>query len=199
MNIKVNAVTVRKEKRTFAGIGKKQYEFDLQKEKDIYSYMQGMRVKKPKKLEEKLKFDSYCEWKKYVQNKYNGYDSKKLLGFSRYLKQGIRNVKPSKEYWNYFIPVLITLGVTKLFEVILKTKNIFADIPFLTGLLVYVIFMAMLFFFSVIFIIYILGPVFDNDTEENMFTDYKETIDEMLSQKSKQEKKENKKKKMRKK
>lgn len=42
-----------------------------------------------------------------------------LMEFSRYLNQCMRNIKPEHEYGNIIAAVVMTVGVTKLFEFML--------------------------------------------------------------------------------
>ncbi len=173
----------KKSRRTLEDIGKRWYGFDLKVEKKIYNYVCCVRIKRIgfSVLDEKLKFVSYHQWSQYVRNKYEFFDKDKLIEFSRYLNQRIRNIKPSHEYWSIMASIVMTLTVTKLVEGILSMRMDFKDIPF-WGTIVVLLFFEIFIVVSLLFIInQTLHPILDNNLEENLLRDYKEIIDEMIN------------------
>lgn len=66
-----------------------------QKKKTIYGYLAYYNIKDKdiNNLENKLKFDSYKNWKKYISDKYDSYDIDKFQEFYRFLNLKSRNVK----------------------------------------------------------------------------------------------------------
>ncbi len=180
----------RKYVRNFRGVGKSRYKFEFNLEKNIYSNLCLCRIKKKelKKIENKLKFTTYSEWKHYIYNKYKDYDKEFLSEFSRYLNQGIRNIQPGREYLNLAIPIILTIVFTEFIERILEINNILSEFPLLICVIMIPILLIILFVPFFYFIWNTLSPVWDNNIEENLFKDYKEIIDEILKEKLKQEK-----------
>lgn len=178
----------KKTKRSFKSIGKEEYNFDFQVEKDIYQNLCCNRVKKKviEMLEQKnLKFYTYSEWKQYIYNKYKNCNRAQLLEFIRYLNQGIRNTKTGGKYWELLIPVIMTLVFTYLFNYFGGLKLDLSGIP-ITGVIICILIIGIC--ISIIPIILIIAlvwntvkPMYDNFADKNLFVDYKEIIDEMIN------------------
>ena len=100
---------MKKQKRTFINIGKQNYDFDINLEKDIYSYLYALRRKQNKSLDVNLKFECYREWKQYIEKKYEKFDSNRLMEFSKYLNCVLCDEKLTNSYWNICIPILLTI------------------------------------------------------------------------------------------
>lgn len=166
-------------------IGKRWYDFDFVLERTIYCYLCCSREKKRKirKLDEKLKFESYQQWKKYIWDKYERYDKDRLYEFSKYLNQRIRNIRPNREYWSIVATVLLTLVITKIVDIILNPQMNFNDIPLFVGVLFISVLVTVLLWFILIQTFY---PMFDNNIDENFLRDYKEVIDEIVKVKAKE-------------
>lgn len=166
--------------RSLELVGKRKYDFDSTLEKRIYSCLCcSYGAKKAfKKLDDKLKFSSYQQWKQYVFNKYEYYCKDDLIEFSRYLNQNIRNSKPYSEYWKIMLSVLLTISLTIILDA-------FLNIHFKsTGLILWVVIitvMLILVMAIVVIIMQTLGPMLENNTEEYFYRDYKEIIDEMIN------------------
>lgn len=178
-------INKRKSGRTLNNIGIRWHNFDFQSEKNIYSYLCCDKMKKRalKKLDEKLKFVSYSQWKQYICNKYENYNKDELIEFSRYLNQRIRNINPSREYLNIILPCFITLAFTvsidKILDLNLETTSI-SDL----GSLIIIIFLSILFIISMFSVIRnTFIPIKENSGDTNILIDYKEIIDEMISMK----------------
>lgn len=174
----------KKTKRSFKSIGKEEYNFDFQVEKDIYQNLCCNRVKKKviEMLEQKnLKFYTYSEWKQYIYNKYKNCNRAQLLEFIRYLNQGIRNVKPFREVWDLFVTVIMTLvfveGGKALIE---KLESLKSNDDIIIEYLTVLIFIVITIFWV---IRQVVMPILDNDIEKHLYKDYKEIIDEMIKEK----------------
>lgn len=116
-------------KRSLVLIGKQKYDFDIELEEMIYRYLCCKHIKKRilKKMDNKYKFESYKQWKKYIHNKYARYSLDELVEFSKYLNLKIRNIKPFHQYWNLILPIVITISFSHLFEFHIKTYAEFSD------------------------------------------------------------------------
>lgn len=187
------------QERNFNSIGKSDYDFDFELEMNIYSYLYGINKKRHKQLKDKYKFSNYNEWKNYIQRKYSDkeYNSERLICFSRYLSQRIRNLKPNQEYWNIVIPIAITLVIEEvikaLFELDVDVSN--AGIMWLFGSITILLLLVFLIIVLIVFIYKMVKPLWENNEEESLLTDYKEVIDDIIKVKTKEEKKEKKEKK----
>lgn len=171
--------------KSFKEIGKRWYDFDFELERTIYCYLCCGREKKRKirKLDEKLKFESYQQWKKHIWDKYERFDKDRLCEFSRYLNQRIRNIRPNHEYWNIMATALLTLVITKIVDIFLNSQMNFKDIPAIVGVLL----LPVLVVLPLVIIMYqTFSPMFDTNIDENLFRDYKEVIDEIVKVKAKE-------------
>lgn len=175
-----------KEKRTLDNRGKKEFEFDFQKEKIIYLYLWRLKgvKKKVKNLEGKIKFDKYEDWRQYVRKQYIDEGIERLKEFSRFLNQKIRNLEPNREYWNIFIPILSALVIETGFDEISKTKIDTSGSVFWVGFIAQMILTLIIIISMVIFIIKVVLPLWDNNIEKNFLEDYKEIIDEIIEEKT---------------
>ncbi len=158
-------------------LGKEYYDFDFLEEKNIYKYLCRRHMKKNsiKKMDNNLKFETYEQWKRYIFNKYKDYQNEKLIEFSYFINQKIRDVKPRREFWNIIITIIVTLNVEKILEDIsnISGTSILEKIGGVIALIVIIMVV-------VWFIIWITGRIFDEADEENLYRDYKEVIDEMI-------------------
>lgn len=188
-----------KQKRTPNSIGVNQYDFNFRHEINIYSYLYGTHtdIKIENELEEQLKFDYYNDWKKYIQNKYDSYDSEKLMEFSRYLEHRIGRGKPERGYWNIVISAIMSLVTMVVADKVFDMLRIETAGGVISTILCYLI-VAILIFIAFVLVAYImiklLIPLLDSNTKENFFIDYREIIESMVEEKVKQEKKNAKKK-----
>lgn len=178
-------INKRKSGRTLDNIGKRWYEFDFQSEKNIYCYLccDDTRRKKIKKLDGKLEFVSYSQWKQYICNKYENYNKDDLMEFSRYLNQRIRNIKPGREYLNIILPCFIPSISTIVYEWIIEPD---LKISIQSGLnaVIYGVLITMSLIFSMCSIAKkVFSPILENNIDANLLKDYKEIIDEIISKK----------------
>lgn len=171
-----------KNSRSLDCIGKRRYGFNFPLERDIYCYLCCVRMKKKyiKKLDTNLKFNSYCEWKQYVNNKYTNFNNEELIEFSRYLNQMSRNIKPGKEYWNLFIPVIMTIIIAKIFEIIWNRAFNSPDISLLIVAINSIILTFVVTSIMYFLVLQTFMPLWNESIRENMIKDYKEIIDEMI-------------------
>lgn len=180
-------IKFRKNKKTLKLIGKRWYDFDFGLERNIYCYLCCIRVKsrKLRKLNKELKFESYQQWNKYVRNKYEKFDKDSLSEFSRYLNQGIRNVRPDHEYWIIAATVILTVILTGLCDIFLKLKISFDGLSVIS-LIVVSFLLEFLVVIPIIFVIFqTIKPIIDSSVDENFLKDYKEIIDVIIMEKMK--------------
>lgn len=169
-------------KKDIKKIGKDKYKFDYEKELLVYKYVCCKRIKKREleKLTNNQKFDCYLYWKQSICERYKDYNYEELLNFSRYLNQRIRNEVPNKEYSRIYIPVILSLGITSIYNVIVNTKFDLFDCSTCIKIgiaIIYVLLITVSLFFVVWFT---YNPLYENNDEENLLIDYKEIIDEIL-------------------
>lgn len=174
-----------KERRTLDNRGWKEFKFDFQGEKNIYLYLWRIKLRKKKvmKLEGKLKFDKYENWKQYVRKQHIGDGIDKLEEFSRFLNQKLRNLNPNQEYWNTFIPIMATLVIEEGFDMLFEKQEEFVKLGFWVGLISQIIFTLIVIISMVVFILKVVMPIWDNNTDRDFLEDYKEIIDEILEEK----------------
>lgn len=176
--------------RSLQEIGKRWYGFDFELEKVIYCYICCKRIKKKKirKLDKELKFVSYHQWKQYVWNRYENFDKNTLIEFGRYLNQQIRNIKPIGEYLNIIATAVLTLILTKIVDIFLGVKIDFSGISVWGVFIIFSFIELIIILLSLFLFIEMIYPILDNNTNENLLKDYKEIIDEIISEKENDEK-----------
>lgn len=177
-------INKRKFGRTLDNIGIRWHDFDFQLEKNIYCYLCCNKMKKRalKKLDEKLKFVLYSQWKQYICNKYANYNRDELIEFSRYLNQRIRNIKPLREFIRLCLSAIITLVISKIMEVFHSIDttglNSMLSITIIEYMVIVLIVISVVFLLIETFI-----PIREDNVNENFLKDYKEIIDEIISAK----------------
>lgn len=172
-----------KRKRSFYSIGKEQYNFDYEREKAIYSYLYGINKRLHKKVKVELQFCFYDDWKQYIQNKYRDYDSKRLMEFRRYLYHDIRSEKPINEYWKICIPIVLSEIIAELLEMLINFQNIETEGNVVIVILAILLSLLIIMLPVICSIYSLITPLWDSNTKENLLTDYKEVIDEMIGEK----------------
>lgn len=166
------------------------YDFNAQQEKIIYEHANGKRIRKKEqeKLNDAFKFEGYSAWKKYILNKYVGYDKAFMVDFSRFLGQRIRAKKPSQEYWNIIMPILLTIVFTSVFEMLVETPKIdVSEVPLWMLILVAVVTGVAVAICLGLIIWKTMEFIWDNNEQENFYVDYKEIIDEIIEMKKKEQ------------
>lgn len=167
-------------KRSLDSIGKRWHEFDINLERNIYSYVCCTKMNRIKawRLDKNLKFETYQQWKNYIVNKYENVDKDMLVEFSRYLNQNVRNLKPTYEYWGIAATVVLTLALTKVIDIFLATQMDFEGIYAFVAVFIFEIFVAI---FLIFVIFQTMKPLFDSNLDENFLRDYKEIIDDLIA------------------
>lgn len=178
-------IKYKKNKKTLKGIGKKWYGFDFELERNIYCYLCCIRVKNRelRKINKELKFESYKQWNTYVRNKYKNFDKDILIEFKRYLNQQIRNISPVHEYRNITATVVLTVFLTSLVDKLFSLKISYEElsgISAIVAILVLELFVAIPMAFA---IVQITKPIFESSVDVNFLRDYKEIIDELITEK----------------
>lgn len=158
-------------KRTLKVIGEECYKFDFELEEMIYRYM-CCKQKRKNKLDEKLKFESYHQWKQYVRGKYEKYEDYHLTEFSRYLNQNIRDKNNFAEYDKSVITVIITFAITEVMELLINAN-------WILELLINIIMTIVLIFFIVF---QTLNMRINDELPKYLLIDYKEIIDEIIKE-----------------
>lgn len=167
-----------KRMRRFANV-KVNFLFDKERELNIYRFLCKKKVKK-KKIKEisDCLFERYNDWKNYITNKYQNYESQQLIEFSKFLNLQIRESKSfSPIIIMYFSPVVafyISLLGDKLLNVNYTKQNIFPICIGIMGCLIFIVVVA-----------------YNMYSEENMkngfYEDYKEIIDELIERKNQEQ------------
>lgn len=151
--------------------------FDFDLEKKIFKYLY---YGKKRKLDKENQITSYMDWKHRIEKMYSSFSIEQLQDFSRWLNQKIRDSKPSHEYSQICITVLITWFLTKVLD---EYCNRITNLK--------ISFLAIVIFSIIVFFIVLYGcsKLYDMLFAENMkialYTDYKEVIDDLISQKEK--------------
>lgn len=174
-----------KRKKRLDDIGKNYYDFDFGKEEAIYTYLCCKRVKRKEihKLDNDLKFNYYRDWKNYVEEKYKKCRTEKLIEFSRYLNQKIRDISPDYEYWKLSIPVILSvliMGIIDIVDGILKLKLPFSVYSIIILMIIIILFLAL----PTLYAIWTtMIPLWDNNHRKSFLIDYKEIIDQIIGEK----------------
>ena len=169
-------------KRSLDSIGKRWHEFDINLERNIYRYVCCAKMNwiTAWRLDKNLKFETYQQWKNYIVNRYENVDKDMLIKFSRYLNQNVRNLKPTYEYWATVTTVILTLALTKVFDVFLSAQIDFKGILSIVTVFIFEIFVEI---FLIFVVFQTMKPIFDSNLDENFLRDYKEIIDELITKK----------------
>lgn len=170
--------------RTLYSVGKEDYDFDYKYEKNVYDYWCcNIKDKNVRKLHENHKFSTYKQWENYINKKYEDYTKDRLINFSKYINTHIRSIKPNREYWNLITPILLTLIIAQIPDVIidLSELNMVG-----AGIIECVIVVLLIFIFIIIIFIpikKILDYIWYNNEDESFLNDYKQIVDEMIRKK----------------
>ncbi len=183
----------KKIKRTLYTTGNNYFDFEINREQNIYDYLcyKDQRKKLLKDLDENNQFYYYWEWEQYIKNKYDMYDDIKLNEFSKYLNQWIRCQEPGNEYSKLFYPILISLGVTYIvqFAIYVLGLNIEQDVSIVLYMVFFLVIMIGVLLFFVIIIKATFNPFVENSNQYYMLKDYKDIIDNMIKKRKRKRKK----------
>ena len=172
----------KEEKRTLEQRGKEKYQFDLKAELNIYSYLWCAKGYEQLEIDDNEKFDTYRQWKSYVESKHSDCNKEDLIEFSKYLNQRLRNLKPKKEYNGVVIAVIIALVVDKLHDLITDIIDIAETVPNpIAGSCIVVIPFIILLVICVPLLLNFLLPIEKDEIMTNLLIDYKEIIDEKIN------------------
>lgn len=176
----------KKSKRNLDNIGRMQYGFDLEYEKNIYLYVSAcyMKKKQKKALEEKHKFNTYQEWREYIRNRYACMDKIWLESFSRYLNQKVRTVELSNAYFVLCSSAVLSVFLAELLKFIIIDKipiNNDGTWQYVLSVLIYAIMCIGCVLLPVPVVLKMMAnQTFGYGEEKNLIIDYKEVIDEMI-------------------
>ncbi|MBP3568913.1 MAG: hypothetical protein J6K04_07080 [Lachnospiraceae bacterium] len=171
----------RKQRKNLHEIGIKEYQFIFDKEKEIYKYLSCHEVKEKEKLgEQKLLFDCYRDWKKYVVDKCKEWDFDKRNEFCRYLNQMIRNREHAMKYTQVVLPIILTELLSIMLVQLLKLLDIeWSQLHWIFSIAVVVL--------VILIVLIIVYPVVDffnilyeDSIEKHLLLDYKEIVEELL-------------------
>lgn len=172
----------KKSKREIGDRGERWFGFHYDTERTIYGYVCCVYVKKGKlrKLSDKLKFESYHQWKQYIINKYKCFELDTLIEFSRYLNQRIRSVKPGYEFNSITAAAIMSWVVTKLMEDFIEVEMAVKS-NIICSMVTVIVTAAIV--WAIVNLWY--KCFWNNNTEENFYKDYKEIIDEIIEERKK--------------
>lgn len=171
-----------KDHRNLYYIGEKYYQFDNKKEKNIYKYacMLHLSNKSLKSLDDSVRFDSYSMWKNYICDKYKVFPYYKLINFSHFLTQKLRNCQPTHEFWIITSPVILTVLINNIINVILLSGDI--QISGFVEVIIYAITISLSILAFALPIIKLVFIIFDTFTDRYFYSDYKDIIEEMIEE-----------------
>ena len=181
----------KKYRRQLDKIGKEKFDYDIKEEIKYYNYLSCSYMKKKDResIDDKYKFDSYKKWKQYIYNKYNEYSSDELIELTRYFNQKIRNTELDRTNWTFFIPVLLTIIISKMFEIVINMNwQWVLKLPIfgiIFGCIIYTVIYLIIVVLPTFYMIKrAITPIFICNSEKYLFIDYKEIVDEMILVKS---------------
>ncbi len=153
------------------------FQFDEELELAIYRYVCNEKLtnRSWKKIRNKYSnIQNYMEWKKYIVGRYDKYKEESLIEFQRYLNYMI-NIKKSANSFG------TTVWCTAMFSAMVST--IFSFLSNRIGKFINLYGIIIL----IIFLLFILKSTYKIVAEDNcacnMYEDYKEIIDELISNK----------------
>lgn len=169
-----------KRKRCVAKKGKDDFNFDFEKELSIYCFTRGEKIsrKKWKKVEKEKSYNTYMEWKDYIQTKYCEFSLNKLVEFRYYLDYVKRRNQAIPDFTNPYISAFLAAVISYMFSFSTSnvTETVFGVQKFpskvIGFILICVVFLACVKKTANIFL--------DNRIEESFCSDYKDVIDEMI-------------------
>lgn len=161
------------------------YEFDEEKEKNIYLYVCGKKLKKrvEKNMDENVKFKLHSQWENYVKEKYKDYSDERLEDFSCFLNQRGRNVKPLRKYLVIIFPILFTMICDHVYEWMQDMNKLDLNTPLLiiTGIVAYFVVIVV----CVSILIKLINDLLKASDTEYFLMDYKVIIDNMIKERQK--------------
>ncbi len=154
---------------------RKNFLFDVRKERIIYAYLckEKLNRKQKKLLTDETKFKSYQSWKAYIVGRYEMYTKESLIEFSRAVNLLLRESKKFDEYNKsigiaYFSVVLSSL-LTHFIAEVVKNIDLMFILTFLEAIFVFVL------------VINVYKGLEGEDTY--FYEDIKSIIDQMIDEK----------------
>lgn len=160
----------------------KVYEFDEKLEKNIYKYLCFNNII-GRKLIDKQKFVYYNDWKEYVEGKYEKFDKKMLIEFSRFLNLKINNMKFIYTYHYICITVVLSIVISMFFDFFVDINsfsNIANSLVLIAVCTVIIVFVVVI---MLIVIINLFQPLLSYYDDDFFYKDYKEIIDGIIENK----------------
>lgn len=181
--IKIMRIRKKQCSKSIDDIGKDNYNFDFYSEIIIYKDLccKRLTAKEKKKQVGLPNFNRYKDWKSYIVREYGVTDKEKLMEFSRYLNQRLRDQEYSLEYWKLTIPIILTLMMGDLCSGLLyNLVNIDDMVWNVLALIIALIMIVFVMGFVLVFILKIMHPTWEANVEKNFFIDFKEIVDELV-------------------
>lgn len=174
--------------KTLDRIGKEIYDFNFNSEIIIYKDLCCLHLT-AKERKERVKlpeFNLYQDWKNYIVRRYKDTDKAKLIEFSRYLNQLLRNREYSLDYWELVIPVVLTLGMGDACSMLIQNEVVISDMASNVMKIIIILLIVIAFMIFVTFLIFnTMQPTWESYIEKNFLVDIKEIVDELVDFKEK--------------
>lgn len=152
---------------------RKVFDFNISQEKVIYKYVCREKIEHFRKKDLIYKFDTYAQWKNYVRNKYEPYNAESLMEFSRYLNYQIRRQPDLNGVFALCMAPLYTWIINFYFEVQVSNR---------LGIILVIIIIPWF-----LLLVWMVKESLNMSSGDNMkrafYEDYKEIIDELISEK----------------
>ena len=183
---KIFKINIGKQKNKYQIIGLESYNFNAEKEKRLYRYlsMKNMKKKEHKKFLEDLQeiktcdnIKSYSEWKKYIIRKYESSTIDQLENFSAYLKLGYEKETSEHDGLNIVLAAYMAGLLSIIFQIAIKPMDL--DIRLSTFLIMCLFLIPCIYMALKI----VMKYLYDNNTNSNLYKDYKKIIDELIEKK----------------
>lgn len=174
----------RTHKNCIKELGKERFNFDYKDELIKYKYLCGVKIKRREYVRcVKNCFPySYQQWKDYIVKKYSIYSKSQLEEFSRYLELGVRDNNMARELQGIVFAALLSSMFAILFgNIILPFAEVVNSI---WGLLALIIILFVLVIPEILLFIYVVyKPIRNRNLEEEMYSDYRKIINEIIKEK----------------
>lgn len=107
-----------KRKRCVAKKGKDDFNFDFEEELSIYCFTRGEKLSRKKwtKVEKEKRYNTYTEWKDYIQTKYCEFTHNQLIEFRYYLEYLKRRNQAIPDFTNPYISAFLAAVISYMFS-----------------------------------------------------------------------------------
>lgn len=160
--------------------GKMDFCFDYEKELSIYCFIRGEKLsrKKWRKVEKEKRYNTYTEWKNYIETKYSRFSLNQLSEFSYYLQYLTKRNLAIPDFANPYISALLAALISYLFTYFAgSATETFLDVQEMPMKIIEFIIYCVVYFVCIKKLVYIF---LENRIEESFCSDYKKVIDELL-------------------